>query len=174
MTRRMSVSMTKEAVIDGTKTVTRRHIDTWKTLKPGDQLTLIEKGMGLRKGEKQRVLATVEVVSVHTQHLRDVYLAVEEEYRRRITAEEGLPHLRVWEFVRFWLDGHGYKSAGNDGIDVDGKAVQCRRIEWKYLTRICPECANMFDGTVPGHVYGSSWDWVPCPTCQGTGFVDHE
>ena len=39
--------MTVEAVRNRQKVVTRRHVDTWKTLKAGDRLTLIEKGMGL-------------------------------------------------------------------------------------------------------------------------------
>lgn len=33
----------------------------------------------------------------------------------------------------------------------------------------CPECRNQFGGKMPGHVYGSNWDFVPCQTCQGTG-----
>ena len=43
----MSVSMTTDAVYGRTKTVTRRHPDTWQDLAPGERLTLIEKGMGL-------------------------------------------------------------------------------------------------------------------------------
>lgn len=50
MPRRMSCSMTVDAVRDRSKTVTRRHVDTWRDLKPGDRLVLIEKGMGLPKG----------------------------------------------------------------------------------------------------------------------------
>ena len=47
MPRRMSCSMTVPAVRDRTKTVTRRHVDTWRDLAPGDRVVLIEKGMGL-------------------------------------------------------------------------------------------------------------------------------
>ena len=64
MPRRMSCSITVDAVRARTKTVTRRHASTWATLKPGDRLTLIEKGMGLKRGEKQVVLAEVEVEDV--------------------------------------------------------------------------------------------------------------
>lgn len=163
MTRRLSCSMTVDSVIDGTKTVTRRHIDSWKTLKPGDHLVLIEKGMGLKLGEKQRVLATVEIIDVRVEWLEDVN---DGWAGPNVTAEEGLPHMTAQEFVGFWLDGHGYKGHGVEG-------VACRRIEWKYLTRVCPECGNQFEGRMPGHKYGSNWDWVPCHTCQGTGFVDH-
>jgi len=155
--------MTKDSVIDGTKTVTRRHIDSWKTLKPGDHLILIEKGMGLKLGEKQRILATVEVTDVRHEWVDDILYHRSDQ---TITAAEGLPHMTVPEFVDFWMAGHGYK-----GHDPEG--VACRRIEWKYLTRVCPECSNRFEGRMPGHKYGSSWSWVPCQTCCGAGFVDH-
>lgn len=36
-------------------------------------------------------------------------------------------------------------------------------------TTVCPECRYQFGGKVPGHRYGSNWDWVPCQTCNGTG-----
>lgn len=72
MSRRMSCSMTIDAVRDRTKTVTRRHVDTWTTLKPGDRLTLIEKGMGLPKDAKQVVLAEVEIVDVRVEFLREL------------------------------------------------------------------------------------------------------
>lgn len=45
MPRRMSVSMTLDAVRNRTKTVTRRHVDTWKTLQPGERL-LARQGWG--------------------------------------------------------------------------------------------------------------------------------
>lgn len=72
MPRRMSCSLTIDAVKERRKTVTRRHVDTWQTLKAGDRLTLIEKGMGLRKGEHQVVLAEVEVVDVAVEPVDDV------------------------------------------------------------------------------------------------------
>lgn len=67
----MSCSMTIDAVRARTKTVTRRHIDTWRNLRAGDRLTLIEKGMGLAKGERQVVLAEVEIVERLTAAARD-------------------------------------------------------------------------------------------------------
>lgn len=47
MTRRMSVSMTLDAVRDRTKTVTRRHVDTWQNL--GHPLGLV-----CRSGDRGR------------------------------------------------------------------------------------------------------------------------
>ena len=122
MTRRMSCSMTVDAVRDRTKTVTRRHTDTWKDLKPGDRLILIEKGMGLPKGAKQVVLTEVKVVDVRVEPL---HLIDDDECER-----EGFPDMEPYEFVRMWLDSHGY---GRLVAQNDVYAVKCRRIEWRYL-----------------------------------------
>lgn len=116
MPRRMSCSMTIDAVRDRTKNVTRRHPDTWQRLAPGDRLTLIEKGMGLPKGAKQVVLADVEVVDVREEPISDVLR------EPSATAAEGSPDMSPEEFVAFWRRSHG-------GADT------CRRIEWRYLDR---------------------------------------
>lgn len=42
----MSCALTIPQVVARTKTVTRRAVDTWATLSVGDELALIEKGMG--------------------------------------------------------------------------------------------------------------------------------
>lgn len=117
MTRRMSCSMAVAQVRDRTKTVTRRHIDTWRDLKPGDRLTLIEKGMGLPKGARQVVLAEVEVTDVRVEPIGMV-----DEHE---CAREGFPSMGPGGFVTFWLRSHGYKVL--DSLTV------CRRIEWRYL-----------------------------------------
>lgn len=130
MTRRMSVFLTQDAVRAQIKTVTRRGHETWTDLAPGDRLVLIEKGQGLKAGERQVVVAEVEVVDVRVERLS------------RVTAEEvrleGLAHeateavyagthdtMADW-FVDFWAASHGYKGR-------DPREVWCRRIEWRYL-----------------------------------------
>ena len=50
----MSFMLTTNQIIDETKDVTRRN--GWENLKPGDRLRAVEKAMGLKKGEKQRLL----------------------------------------------------------------------------------------------------------------------
>lgn len=121
MSRRMSCSLTVDAVRARTKTVTRRHVDTWQSLKPGDRLTLIEKGMGLPKGARQVVLAEVEVTAVMVEDIGSM--------SSMDCVREGVPHLSPSEFVVFWLRSHGYKP---DQLD-DPLAVKCRRIVWRYL-----------------------------------------
>ena len=63
----MSFMLTRQAVIDRTKTVTRRL--GWDNLKPGDRLYAVTKAMGLKKGEKQERLGVIEVVSVRREEL---------------------------------------------------------------------------------------------------------
>lgn len=120
----MSCSMTIPAVRDRTKTVTRRHVDTWKNLKVGDRLTLIEKGMGLPKGAKQVQLADVVVTDVREEELG---MVVFEKYA---AAREGLPRLTVAEFMDMWARSHGYTDVAAFG---DVRRIPCRRIEWRYL-----------------------------------------
>lgn len=120
MTRRMSCSLTTEQVRARTKTVTRRHVDSWRDLKAGDRLVLIEKGMGLKKGEKQVVLAEVEVVSVRVEPLAF--------FDKSEAAAEGFPDAEPGWFEEFWLRSHGYKVGSREAM-----TAQCRRIEWRYL-----------------------------------------
>jgi hypothetical protein len=112
--------MTIPAVRARTKTVTRRRVDAWQSLKPGDRLTLIEKGMGLPKGAKQVVLAEVEIVDVRVEPVTAVITEPSG------TTREGFEELSGFEFVSFWLRSHGYRA-------VYGELVPCRRIEWRYL-----------------------------------------
>jgi len=133
MARRMSVSMTLDAVRSRTKTVTRRHPDTWQNLKVGDRLTLIEKGMGLPKGAKQTVVAEVEIVDVRVEPL-DLARSWGEvkaeglwECAREAAIECDTDLTPGMWFCQFWLTGHGYPA------DADPSTVPVRRIEWRYL-----------------------------------------
>jgi len=105
--------MTVDQVLAHTKTETRRQPTTWSTLRPGDQLTLVEKGMGLKKGEQQRVLADVEVVRNQLADLWDMTPA-------DVTAE-GFPDLTVEAFIEWWLIAH---QTGDTAVRV---------IKWRYL-----------------------------------------
>lgn len=132
MARRMSCAMTIGQVRDRTKTVTRRHIDTWRTLQAGDRLTLIEKGMGLAKGERQVVLAEVEIVSVRVEPILAV--TVDEIRAEGFDPDEMSPV----EWATWWAGHHGYSIPirphtwePRNVSDLDG--IECRRIEWRYL-----------------------------------------
>lgn len=59
--------LTTEQIRNRTKTVTRRV--GWRFLKPGDLIQAIEKGQGLKKGEKVNRLAVLRVENVRRERL---------------------------------------------------------------------------------------------------------
>ena len=84
--------------------------------------------MGLKAGQKQVVLAEVEILSNQIETLGDLTLD-------EVAAEgfgPGSHHApkRGWterDFGTFWADGHGY------GSWPIWTLVPCRRISWRYL-----------------------------------------
>lgn len=138
----MSCSMTIPAVRARTKTVTRRHVDTWKDLKPGDRLTLIEKGMGLPKGAQQVKLAQVEIVDVRVETLGMV------TFEKWATKREGLPAMSAAEFIRFWCSGHGYPVLPFN----EAMMIECRRIEWRYLDDTPSPACDIAANPIPADV----------------------
>lgn len=43
----------------------------------------------------------------------------------------GMVAMTSVQFVRFWMNGHGYKLVPDAQTPTDGP--MCRRIEWEYL-----------------------------------------
>ncbi|MCG8150219.1 ASCH domain-containing protein [Pimelobacter simplex] len=66
----MSVTLTKDAVIERRKTETRR--GGWTMLRPGDRLTLCEKVMGRKAGEPLVRIVDVEVVATRREPLNAI------------------------------------------------------------------------------------------------------
>jgi hypothetical protein len=97
----MSFSMTTEAVRNRTKTVTRRV--GWSFLKPGDVLCAVEKGMGLKKGEKVVRLGLIRVVSVTHEDI----LAVK-HYSQYEMIREGFPEMSPSDFYLMFLKANGW------------------------------------------------------------------
>ena len=83
--RNMSFALTTRQILDRSKTVTRRH--GWQFLKPGDLIQAIEKGQGLKKGEKVRRLAVLRVLNVRQEPL--ARLVEDFNYGRDEVAREG-------------------------------------------------------------------------------------
>jgi len=170
----MACWLTIDAVKARTKTVTRRAVDTWTDLEAGDRLTLIEKGQGLKKGERQVALAEVEIVSNKIQPLTMVTTAE--------CVAEGFPHMTPLEFAVFWAQSHGYGSyillegqsplvqvkdshvgvfvryRGRKWVNPFG--IHTRRIEWRYLdcyrcgapseAGCCAPCERFLNAPPPG------------------------
>lgn len=126
--RLMSVAMTADAVVDGTKDVTRRL--GWLFLNEGGRLQLCRKVQGRRKGEPLDRLRAVEVVSIRREPLglldRDDQPGT---YARLEVDREGFPDLSPREFVRrFFMEAQGCSWS-----------TVVTRIEWAYL---CSECEH--------------------------------
>ena len=88
--RNMSFSLTTDAVRSQTKTVTRRF--GWWFLRPGDLVQPVEKGMGLRKGERVKPIGPpVRIVATRAEPLNAI---TPEDVVR-----EGFPDMTPDEFV---------------------------------------------------------------------------
>lgn len=83
--RNISFIYTLPQMYAETKDVTRR--DGWRFLTGGEFLMAVEKGMGLKKGEKIRLLKN-------------------DKYAFDEVTREGFPHLTPKEFVEFFCDSH--------------------------------------------------------------------
>ena len=95
----MSFAATVSQMRDGSKTVTRRDPGTWANLEPGDRVLAIEKGMGLKKGERQTPIGVIEIVDNRVEHVAD--LTVDE------VALEGFPGMTPEDFLTLvWQPMH--------------------------------------------------------------------
>ncbi len=126
----MSFLITTEQFLARSKTVTRRL--GWQHCRVGQVITAVEKGQGLRKGERVRVLGTIKVVDVRTEVLGR--MRFDPDYGRAEAVLEGFPD----------LDGPGF-------VAMFCKANRClparpvRRIQFEYVLVDCPKCES------PGH-----------------------
>lgn len=124
MPRRMSCSLTVDQVKARTKTETRRHVDTWKNLRPGDELILVEKAMGLPKGAHQKIIGLVIVTENVVERLYDITDAG--------VVAEGFPDMTPGEFCAFWADSHGVTFH----TQTEAMAYEVRVIRWRYLADV--------------------------------------
>ena len=96
MARNMSFAMTTKQVINREKTVTRRF--AWWNLQPGTVVNAVEKGMGLKKGEKVNKLCQIRIVDVRREPLNAI---TKEDCRR-----EGFPEFEPEDFVSMLSRAH--------------------------------------------------------------------
>lgn len=128
--QRMSFNLTTKQIVAGRalaaglaylgpgKTVTRRQAHTWARLKPGDILLAVDKSMGLRAGERSKVLAVIRVVHIRVEPL---LLITQED-----CTYEGFPEKSPSQFIWMLADHYGYTLAQAEDLDV-------RRIEFEYV-----------------------------------------
>lgn len=99
--KNISFQLTKSHVAEQTKTVTRRL--GWEKLKPGTLLQPVEKGMGLKKGEKVvKIGGPIRVLSVRREPLSAI--------TNEDVAREGFPGMPKADFCSFFLDTHPGKD----------------------------------------------------------------
>lgn len=111
--KQMSFAITTEQILNQSKTVTRRM--RWLDAKPGDVVQPIEKGQGLKKGEKVRKLGgPIRFIAVDRVVLGDI--TPQDVFR------EGFPKLTTREFIRMFKQHNGCRR---DSVVT--------RIEFEYV-----------------------------------------
>jgi len=112
----MSVALTEQAVLDRTKTVTRRL--GWRFLRPYDRLTLCRKVQGRKRAdgtvEPLVRIAEVEVLTGRRELLCDITFDD--------VAREGFPNYSLRAFIQFFCL---HMRCTPD--------TEVTRIEWRYL-----------------------------------------
>lgn len=121
--RNMSFMLTTAQVRARTKTVTRRL--GWWHLKPGDLVRAVEKGMGLKKGEKVVELAVIRIVSVRKEPLRAMTDDTGYGLEECILEGFGEHKMLRWpsEFMPFFCGSHKGCTP----------ATEVNRIEFEYV-----------------------------------------
>lgn len=110
--RNMSFALTTQAFRERRKTITRRL--GWWFLKPGDEVMGVEKGMGLKKGEKVIRLGPIRILCVRREPLNRI--------DQEDVVKEGFPDLTPEQFIS------GFTR--HNKCDTD---TVVNRIEFEYL-----------------------------------------
>lgn len=95
----MSFWLTRRPYREGTKDVTRRL--GWENAEAGDHFLAIEKGQGLKRGEKQVVMGENIVVSARRERLDAI--------DQSDVVREGFPDMTPAEFVAFFCKANSCK-----------------------------------------------------------------
>jgi hypothetical protein len=117
--RNMSFALTTPQVLARTKTVTRRL--GWTFLKPGDLIQAVEKGMGLKAGQKVRKLAVIRVISAEREWMSGFTARPDAQAE---CEREGFPEMTPEQFNSFFRRSH--PDPGADDLRVT-------RIEFQYV-----------------------------------------
>lgn len=99
MPRNMSFALTTPQMRDRSKTVTRR--TGWRFLKEGEIVCAVEKGQGLKRGEKVVRIGLIRILDVRPERL-DVML----DRGRTECAAEGFPGRSPASFVAMFCRTH--------------------------------------------------------------------
>lgn len=114
MPQSMRFALTIEQIKAKEKTVTRRIDWSSQILKQGDQIYAVGKTIGLKKNEKEKRLATLEIISIREEPLNAV--------TKDDVIREGFPEWNQAQFIAFLC---GY-------LGIEPKTL-VSRIEFAYL-----------------------------------------
>lgn len=117
--RNISFQFTQRQISDESKDVTRRM--GWLKLKANELLQGVEKGMGLKPGEKVKKLKVIRVKSARRERLDR--MIKEPAYGRAEVIREGFPEMTPREFVQMFCRTH-------QGCTPSKKVT---RIEFEYV-----------------------------------------
>ena len=120
--RNMSFIHTQPQFRARTKTVTRRR--GWTGLKAGDVLRGVEKGQGLKKGEKIKPLGLIRVVDVRTEPLRR--MIDDTDYGFAECALEGFKDHPQYGWPSVFVEWF----ASSHGCTIDDEVT---RIQYEYI-----------------------------------------
>ena len=116
--RNMSFSETTDAFRENRKDVTRRL--GWKNLKPGEHFMAIEKGQGLKKGEKVVRLGECVCIMNTPEQVQDI-ICWPIRFGRKETEREGFPELDACQFAEMFL------KMNNCTLDTPINRIEFRR-----------------------------------------------
>lgn len=100
--RNISFALTTPQLLDGSKDVTRRL--GWENLRAGEVMRAIEKGQGLKAGEKVKPLAHIHLIDVRAERLDR--MTTEPDYGLVEVCREGFPDMTPADFVDFFCRSH--------------------------------------------------------------------
>lgn len=132
MPRNMSFFLTTEQVLNESKTVTRRI--GWNHLQPGTYCWAVEKGQGLKKGEKIKRLKLIRILSVRKEPLEGMRLYPDTLAETRA---EGFPEWTAHDFIEFFAKEN--KCAYSQWVN---------RIEFEYVKDYSGKLLSMSNAEV--------------------------
>jgi hypothetical protein len=142
--RNMSFAITTAQIMDETKTVTRRN--GWENLKVGEIFQAIEKGQGLKRGERVNRLKVLQCVGNRRERL---YKMIKDKaYGQAEMIKEGFPDMGPMEFISMYCNANKGTHPGDE----------VSRVEFRYLIK--SGTGHYGEGIkVPARV-------IICPMCQ--------
>lgn len=146
----MSYQLTTAQAYAQLKTVTRRL--GWWNLKPGDLIQQVEKGMGLKLGEKIKRIYPIRIETADQEPLNR--LLIDREYGRLEMIREGFPWMAPEQFVEMFCNSH--KGCAPETIvnriffsyqDVVDACDHCMETKWTWGLGpqiVCSNCRRPF------------------------------